>query len=967
MLDALLAIVGPKGLLTEPSDMAPWLLDWRGQRKGHALAVVAPASTEETAAVVRLCAAHGQPIFPIGGNTSLCFGAVPESDRPDRPGIVLSLRRMNRIRAIDRAANIATVDAGVVLADLHTAAGQQGRQFGLHLGSEGSAQIGGLISTNAGGTGVVRYGPMRDLVAGLEIVLADGRVLNDLAALRKDHTGYMLRHLFVGAEGTLGIITGAALHLHPESRHGAHAWVSMRSPSDAVALFAGLQDSLEQVIGAAIESGAADDAVIASSIQQAEEIWFVRHAVSDANRLAGPSVHTDISIRLSDVPDFINAAEAMVRSRYSQATIVIVSHLGDGNVHYILIFPRDFWATLPDPEAFTLQVECSIHDTAMPFSGSFSAEHGIGRKLTDELRRLADPVRYALMQDVKRLFDPRNLMNPGVLLVPSACDETTTSHMAGLGVRLPAADPCNHASPLHTEFAMIDATIAISQQAHAILDQLGVPASQVQGGKLGTVSPVDGSVIAEVPEIPASDVASRIGQAHEAFLAWRQVPAPRRGELVRLLGEELRTHKDALGRLVSLEVGKSPSEGLGEVQEMIDICDFAVGLSRQLYGLVIPSERPDHKLTEQWHPAGVVGVISAFNFPVAVWSWNAALALVCGDAVVWKPSEKAPLTALAVQAIFGRAAARFGGVPEGLSTLLIGAGDVGAALVDDPRVPVVSATGSTRMGRIVGERVARRFGRAILELGGNNASIVTPSADLDLTLRAVAFGAMGTAGQRCTTLRRLIVHASVYDALVPRLAAVYRSISVGNPLTTDALVGPLIDGAAFQAMQHSLEAARAAGGVVHGGERVDVNGPAAFYARPALVEMPAQVGPVLEETFAPILYVLRYTDLDEAIALHNGVPQGLSSSIFGTDLREVERFLSAAGSDCGIANVNMGPSGAEIGGAFGGEKETGGGRESGSDAWKAYMRRQTNAINHGRGLPLAQGVRFEVEEGSAKA
>ena len=291
----------------------------------------------------------------------------------------------------------------------------------------------------------------------------------------------------------------------------------------------------------------------------------------------------------------------------------------------------------------------------------------------------------------------------------------------------------------------------------------------------------------------------------------------------------------------------------------------------------------------------------------------------------------------------------------------------GAALVDDPRVPVVSATGSTRMGRIVGERVARRFGRAILELGGNNASIVTPSADLDLTLRAVAFGAMGTAGQRCTTLRRLIVHASVYDALVPRLAAVYRSISVGNPLTTDALVGPLIDGAAFQAMQHSLEAARAAGGVVHGGERVDVNGPAAFYARPALVEMPAQVGPVLEETFAPILYVLRYTDLDEAIALHNGVPQGLSSSIFGTDLREVERFLSAAGSDCGIANVNMGPSGAEIGGAFGGEKETGGGRESGSDAWKAYMRRQTNAINHGRGLPLAQGVRFEVEEGSAKA
>ena len=462
-------------------------------------------------------------------------------------------------------------------------------------------------------------------------------------------------------------------------------------------------------------------------------------------------------------------------------------------------------------------------------------------------------------------------------------------------------------------------------------------------------------------EIAAGDVPAAIARAQAAFLAWRRVPAPRRGELVRLLGEELRAGKEALGRLVTIEVGKVVSEGLGEVQEMIDICDFAVGLSRQLGGLVLPSERPDHKLTEQWHPAGVVGIISAFNFPVAVWSWNAALALVCGDPVVWKPSEKTPLTALAVDALFRRAAARFGpDAPEGLATLLVGGRDVGAALVDDPRVPVVSATGSTRMGRAVGERLARRFAKAILELGGNNASIVTPSADLDLTLRAVAFAAMGTAGQRCTTLRRLIVHESVYDALVPKLAAVTRSISVGSPVAGDALVGPLIDRAAFDGMAAALEAARAAGGTVHGGERVDVNGDAAFYARPALVEMPAQAGPVLEETFAPILYVLRYRDLDEAIALQNGVPQGLSSSIFGNDLREVERFLSAQGSDCGIANVNMGPSGAEIGGAFGGEKETGGGRESGSDAWKGYMRRQTNAINYGRSLPLAQGVTFDI-------
>ena len=500
--------------------------------------------------------------------------------------------------------------------------------------------------------------------------------------------------------------------------------------------------------------------------------------------------------------------------------------------------------------------------------------------------------------------------------------------------------------------------MSLTAEAADLLASLGVPRDRFEGGALAVRSPIDGSALGAVRE--TADAAAEIARSARAFQTWRNVPAPRRGELVRLLGEELRANKAALGRLVTLEVGKIASEGLGEVQEMIDICDFAVGLSRQLYGLTIASERPDHKLTEQWHPIGPVGVISAFNFPVAVWSWNAALALVCGDSVIWKPSEKAPLTALATQAIFERAAARFGEAPDGLLTLLIGGAAVGATLVDDARVPVVSATGSTRMGRVVGERLARRFGRAILELGGNNASIVTPSADLDLTLRAVAFAAMGTAGQRCTSLRRLIVHESVYDALIPKLKAVYARIAVGNPAASEALVGPLIDGAAFEAMQNALAAARAAGAAVHGGERVDVNGPASFYARPALVEAPTQTGPVVEETFAPILYVLKYREFEEAIALQNGVPQGLSSSIFSTELREVEAFLSARGSDCGIANVNMGPSGAEIGGAFGGEKETGGGRESGSDAWKAYMRRQTSAVNYGRTLPLAQGVKFDI-------
>jgi aldehyde dehydrogenase (NAD+) len=393
---------------------------------------------------------------------------------------------------------------------------------------------------------------------------------------------------------------------------------------------------------------------------------------------------------------------------------------------------------------------------------------------------------------------------------------------------------------------------------------------------------------------------------------------------------------------------------------MIDICDYAVGLSRQLFGLAIATERPDHRMAETWHPLGVVGVISAFNFPVAVWSWNAALAFVCGDAVVWKPSEKTPLTAFAVQATFERAAARFGEAPAGLSSVVIGGREVGEALVDHPKVPLVSATGSTAMGRAVAPRLAARFARALLELGGNNAALVAPTADLDLTLRGVAFAAMGTAGQRCTTLRRLFVHDSLYDAFLPRLKAAYASVPVGDPRQDGVLVGPLIDAAAFEGQQKALADARAAGGKVTGGERVEAGGADACYVRPALVEMPNQTDVVRRETFAPILYVMRYSDLAEAIALQNDVPQGLSSSIFTNDLREAELFTSAKGSDCGIANVNIGPSGAEIGGAFGGEKETGGGREAGSDSWKAYMRRATNTVNFGRTLPLAQGVKFDL-------
>ncbi|WP_159952585.1 aldehyde dehydrogenase family protein [Rhizobium sp. 18065] len=510
------------------------------------------------------------------------------------------------------------------------------------------------------------------------------------------------------------------------------------------------------------------------------------------------------------------------------------------------------------------------------------------------------------------------------------------------------------------------ANLNLAAETVSLMATFGVDAKALEGGTLTVRSPINGEKLAALVEISAGDTKTAIDAAHQAFLEWRLVPAPQRGELIRLLGEELRAAKDALGRLVSIEVGKVTSEGLGEVQEMIDICDFAVGLSRQLYGLTIATERSEHRMMETWHPLGVTGIISAFNFPVAVWSWNAALALVCGNSTVWKPSEKTPLTAIATQAIFDKAVKRYvaqgGKAPANLSTLLIGGRDIGEVLVDNPKVPLVSATGSTVMGRTVGPRVAQRFGRSILELGGNNAAIVAPSADLDLTLRGVAFAAMGTAGQRCTSLRRLFVHESIYDTLVPRLIKAYGSVTIGNPLEAGKLVGPLIDKGAYERMQKALDAAKAAGGKVSGGERALADeAQDAYYVRPSLVEMPEQTGPVVDETFAPILYVIKYKDFDDALALNNAVPQGLSSSIFTNDIREAEAFVSDRGSDCGIANVNIGPSGAEIGGAFGGEKETGGGRESGSDSWKAYMRRATNTINYGRTLPLAQGVKFDIE------
>ena len=492
---------------------------------------------------------------------------------------------------------------------------------------------------------------------------------------------------------------------------------------------------------------------------------------------------------------------------------------------------------------------------------------------------------------------------------------------------------------------------------------LGLDAGALTQGDLDVHSPIDGAVIARVKTDSAAGLEAGIARADAAFVEWRRVPAPRRGELIRLFAEELRAHKEPLGGLVTLECGKILQEGLGEVQEMIDICDFAVGLSRQLHGLTIASERPGHRMMETWHPLGAIGVITAFNFPVAVWAWNFALAVVCGDSVVWKPSEKTPLAAFACRALFARACARFGGAPEGLAEVVVGDAEVGERLVDDRRLKLISATGSCRMGRRVGPRVAARLGRTLLELGGNNAMIVGASADLDLAVRAIVFAAVGTAGQRCTTLRRLIVHEDAYGPLLARLKAAYESISIGDPRDPETLVGPLIERAAFESMQQALGKAAREGGAVFGGARVlEDRYPGAYYVEPAIVEMEEQTDTVRAETFAPVLYVLKYRALDEAIGIHNDVPQGLSSAIFTRDLNEAEAFLSADGSDCGIANVNIGPSGAEIGGAFGGEKDTGGGRESGSDAWKNYMRRATNTINYSNELPLAQGITFGLED-----
>jgi len=497
-----------------------------------------------------------------------------------------------------------------------------------------------------------------------------------------------------------------------------------------------------------------------------------------------------------------------------------------------------------------------------------------------------------------------------------------------------------------------------------IFNQLNLTDNDLSGGTLAVHSPRDGTQIGMVRTDTTKTVEQKVAASVAAFKDWRMVPGPRRGELVRLLGEILREKKEALGALVSLECGKIYQEGLGEVQEMIDICDFAVGISRQLYGLTIASERPLHKMREYWQPIGPVGIISAFNFPVAVWAWNAALALVCGDSTIWKPSEKTPLTAIACQKIFIEACKRFGeDAPEGLSQILIGERDIGELMVNDKRIPVISATGSTAMGRIVGPKVAARFGRSILELGGNNAIIVAPSADLDLAFQGILFGAVGTCGQRCTSTRRVFVHVDIYDKLISRLKKSYQGLSIGDPLDPKTLVGPLIDQQAYDNMTAALNLAKSNGGKIIGGERImKADFPEAYYVNPAIVEMTGKADNVQEETFAPILFIFKYTDLTEAIQRQNDVPQGLSSAIFTRDVLEAETFTCEAGSDCGIANVNIGTSGAEIGGAFGGEKETGGGRESGSDSWKAYMRRMTSTLNYSTELPLAQGIKFDAND-----
>ena len=524
--------------------------------------------------------------------------------------------------------------------------------------------------------------------------------------------------------------------------------------------------------------------------------------------------------------------------------------------------------------------------------------------------------------------------------------------------------------PNDTATDLLPSTDVLRERAQSALRACGVDDDRIGdhrvdddrvGGGRHARTPLTGRPLLPLTWSGATEVGAAVGRAHEAFLTWRTTPAPVRGALVKRLGELLREHKEDLADLVTIEAGKVRSEARGEVQEMVDICDFAVGLSRQLYGRTMPSERPGHRLMETWHPLGVVGVISAFNFPVAVWSWNTAIALVCGDTVVWKPSELTPLTALACAALLDRATAEVG-APAHLNQVVLGDASTARTLVDDTRVPLVSATGSTRMGRDVAGRVAARLGQSLLELGGNNAAVVTPSADLDLATRGIVFGAAGTAGQRCTTLRRLIVHESVAEDLLARVVPAYGRLPVGDPFAPGTLVGPLVGAPAYDAMQTALTEARAANGeVLVGGQRVLADAaPDAYYVTPAVVRMPSQSEVVRRETFAPILYVVTYRDLDDAIAVHNAVTQGLSSSIFTADQAEAERFLAADGSDCGIVNVNIGTSGAEIGGAFGGQKDTGGGRESGSDAWKAYMRRSTNTVNYSGELPLAQGVEFTV-------
>lgn len=505
--------------------------------------------------------------------------------------------------------------------------------------------------------------------------------------------------------------------------------------------------------------------------------------------------------------------------------------------------------------------------------------------------------------------------------------------------------------------------LGVAAEPHAVwIGGEGIPGS---GAPLMGRSPIDGSALTTFPAASVADVSRVLNSATDAFGTWRDVPAPQRGEFVRRVGNRFREWKADLAAVITAEAGKITQESLGEVQEVIDICDFAVGLSRQLYGLTIATERPGHRLAEQWHPLGPIGVITAFNFPMAVWAWNAALAWVCGDPVIWKPSEKTPLCAVACQAVVASVLREMPQVPPAISCVLIGTGaGVGEALADAESLPLISATGSTVMGRAVAQRVAARLGRSLLELGGNNGMIVTPSADLELTTRAIVFSAVGTCGQRCTSLRRLIVHDSIADELIRRVRTIYDKLPIGDPRQSGTLVGPLVDERAFAAMQSALQLAREQGGTVHGGERQTDGVPSGgFYVRPALIEFPmSRPVPeiVREETFAPILSVLRYRTLEDAIRLHNEVPQGLASSIMTSDMREAELFCSAAGSDCGIVNVNVGPSGAEIGGAFGGEKATGGGRESGSDSWKAYMRRATNTINYSRELPLAQGIRFDT-------